>query len=230
MPLSRRSLLVAAFAVAAGCSSDRTAGSPSTVVTPLAAAPPEASIPAIRQATVRSLAMVGDSITFRSKPALTQVFAAQGIGDVAIDAAVSRRIAVGNGKREPLNGEKVLSNMIAFGIRPDVFVIALGTNDAGVADPGSFAQLIDTMLAMPPASTPVVWIDVYRPANLDQTKLFNEVLRQRAAARPYTTVASWFDLASDRGRKLLSSDNLHPNEAGQSAFAALVGNAVAAVS
>jgi lysophospholipase L1-like esterase len=29
---------------------------------------------------------------------------------------------------------------------------------------------------------------------------------------------------------LLSSDNLHPNEAGQSAFAALVGNAVAAVS
>jgi lysophospholipase L1-like esterase len=41
-------------------------------------------------------------------------------------------------------------------------------------------------------------------------------------------VASWFAVASDKSKKLLSSDDLHPNEAGEAAFAALVGTAVSA--
>jgi len=85
------------------------------------------------------------------------------------------------------------------------------------------------MLAMPPATTPVVWVDVYRPSNLPQTKVFNTTLRATAAKRPLTSVVSWYALASDKSKKLLASDNLHPNEAGESAFAALVGGAIAAL-
>ena len=75
------------------------------------------------------------------------------------------------------------------------------------------------MLAMTQDGTPVVWVDTYRPATMDQTKLFNAVLRERAAQRPNTSVASWFDVASADPKALISKDQVHPNEAGQAAFA-----------
>ena len=149
---------------------------------------------------------------------------------MVIDAEVSRRIEVGNGKGDaPLNGEKALSNLLAKGTSPDVWVFALGTNDVGNVDHDAYSALIETMLAMPPATTPVVWVDVYRPSNLAQTKVFNTALRTTAAKRPLTSVVSWYDIASDKSKKLLSSDNLHPNEAGEAAFATLVGGAIAAL-
>ena len=233
MPFSRRSLLVAALGVAAGCAGERggsAAGRPPPdpqVTRPGASTPANGS--AIPPATVSSLAMVGDSITARSKASLTKVFAAQGIAEVRIDAEVSRRIEVGNGRNEPLNGEKALSNMLAFGVDPDAWVIALGTNDVGVTDADHYAVLIDTMLGMLPATTPAVWVDVYRPAVLVETKSFNAVLRARVGRRPNTAVASWFDVVAGNSKRLLTGDRIHPNEAGQTAFAALVGGAVAKV-
>jgi lysophospholipase L1-like esterase len=140
---------------------------------------------------------------------------------------VSRRIQVGNGKSEPLNGEQVLTNLLRKGVEPDVWVFALGTNDVNNVRADAYATLIDSMLAMPPASTPVVWVDVYRASALEQTKVFNTVLRETTAKRPGTTIASWYALASDKSKKLLASDDLHPNAAGELAFAALVGDAIA---
>ena len=75
----------------------------------------------------------------------------------------------------------------------------------------------------------MVWVDVYRPSALEQTKVFNAALRVTTAKRPGTTIASWYALASDKSKKLLSSDNLHPNAAGELAFAALVGDSIAAL-
>ena len=171
--------------------------------------------------------MVGDSITVRSKPALTTAFNAQGITSVVIDAEVSRRIEIGNGKQEPLNGEQVMTNLLKVGVDPDVWVVALGTNDVGSYDQAGYAALIDAMLAKLPPSKPLVWIDVFRPSDMSDTVLFNQVLRDRAARRPHTLVASWFDVASKSPKKLLTSDNLHPSDAGTLAFADVVGSAVA---
>jgi lysophospholipase L1-like esterase len=229
--LSRRTFLLAALAVAAGCSktTSTTPGDPQIGgSTPELVLPAEVTTPTSAPGPVRSVGMIGDSITFRSKPALTSVFSAKGIADVTIDAEVSRRIQVGNGKSEPLNGEQVLTNLLKVGLKPDVWVFALGTNDVNNVDADAYPALIAAMLAMPPADTPVVWVDVYRPAALAQTKIFNTALRETTARRPNTTVASWYALASDKSKKLLASDDLHPNEAGEVAFAALVGAAVAA--
>jgi len=74
-----------------------------------------------------------------------------------------------------------------------------------------------------------VWVDTYRPKSMAQTKLFNDVLRERAANRPNTTVASWFDVASADPKELISKDQVHPTEAGQAAFAQLVGDSIAAL-
>ena len=235
--LPRRAFLVAALGVViTACSqTSRASGgsSPTRVDAPNVTVPgvslPGGTIPAA-PAKLLTLGMIGDSITKLSTPSLKAVFAAQGIPNVTIDAEVSRRIKVGNGKSEPLNGEQVLTNMNKIGLDPDVWVFALGTNDLTAYDAEGFASLISTMLGMTKPDTPVVWVDTYRPKTLQQTKVFNLVVRDQASKRPHTSVASWFDVASAAPDKLLSKDDVHPSDAGQQAFAAVVGAAVAGAS
>lgn len=179
------------------------------------------------EVTRTKFAMVGDSITKASSKVLTEALGNKGFTDITIEAEVSRRIAVGDGRAEPLSGIKTLSTMISDGVSPDVWGIAMGTNDAGkykTAD--EYAMLIDQMLSMPDAKVPIVWVDVYNPNQLPGTKMFNEVLRERAATRANTTVLSWFDLASDPKEKILRTDHIHPNEKGTVVFADLVSAAV----
>ncbi len=234
--MGRRAFLgVALGAVLAACSqtsrsSNGAGGAPaaggSTVAVP-GVAVPGGTIGGAR-AGLSTVGMIGDSITKLSTPALQAVFQAQGITPT-IDAEVSRRIKVGNGKGEPLNGEQVLTNLKKFGLAPDAWVFALGTNDLNSYDAAGYAELIDTMLGMTPEGVPVVWVDTYVPKTLERTNTFNEVLRQRVAARPNTTVASWFDVASADRKDLISKDQIHPTDAGQAAFAGVVGKAVAAL-
>ena len=180
------------------------------------------------EVTRTKFAMVGDSITKASSKILTEVLGNQGFTDINIEAEVSRRIAVGDGKAEPLSGVKTLFTMISDGIQPDVWGIAMGTNDVGkYKTTDEYAALIDQMLAMPDAKVPILWVDVYNPNQLAGTKMFNEVLRERASARANTTVLSWFDLASDPKEKILRTDHIHPNEKGTVVFADLVSAALA---
>ena len=180
------------------------------------------------EVTRTKFAMVGDSITKASSKILTEVLGNQGFTDINIEAEVSRRIAVGDGKAEPLSGVKTLFTMISDGIQPDVWGIAMGTNDVGkYKTTDEYAALIDQMLAMPDAKVPILWVDVYNPNQLAGTKMFNEVLRERASARANTTVLSWFDLASDPKEKILRTDHIHPNEKGTLVFADLVSAALA---
>ena len=74
--------------------------------------------------------MVGDSITKASAKPLTRC-SSTGFIDISIEAEVSRRIAVGDGKHEPLSGVKTMFNMIVDGVEPDVWAVAMGTNDVG---------------------------------------------------------------------------------------------------
>ncbi len=228
---SRRTLLLAAVVAAAGCT--ETVRSPPAArsqpagvggVGVLPATPRVSTVPA----RVRSVAMIGDSITKLSEKALQSVFTAQGIADAKIDAQVSRRIKVGNGKSEPLNGERVLDDLLAAGTDPDVWVVALGTNDVSSYDAAELGGLIDEMLGRLPDGVPTVWIDVYLPDRRDDTERFNTVLRDRIVDRAKTSIGSWSAVASADPKALISGDRIHPSDAGEVAFAALVGNAVAA--
>jgi lysophospholipase L1-like esterase len=180
------------------------------------------------EVTRTKFAMVGDSITKASSKVLTQVLGNQGFTDIDIEAEVNRRIAVGDGKAEPLSGIKTLFTMISDGVDPDVWGFAMGTNDVGkYKNADDYASLIDQMLSMPDAKVPIIWVDVYNPNQLAGTKLFNSVLRERAAARANTTVLSWFDLASNPKEQILRTDHIHPNEKGTLVFADLVSAALA---
>jgi lysophospholipase L1-like esterase len=238
MPISRRTLLRAgasggllAALVACGDSGVRAAGSNRNAAA--AAGSPTASrdsLPAGSAVPVKptKFAMVGDSITKASSPALTNVLTTQGFTEIAIEAQVSRRIGTGDGKGAPLSGVKTLYSMIAKGAKPDVWAIAMGTNDVGkYPDAAAYGALIDQMMTMPSAKVPMLWVDVYNPNELQGTKVFNLVLRDRARARGNTKVLSWFDLASDPKSKILRQDHIHPNDTGTLVFAELVAKALA---
>jgi hypothetical protein len=233
MRISRRALLRAGastglLAAIAACTekaqsaaSDQAPGTPSSPakIGPLPAASPEVDR--------TKFAMVGDSITKASSKPLTAVLETRGYTEIHIEAEVSRRIDVGDGKREPLSGVKTMAAMIADGVAPDVWAVAMGTNDVGkYPDADAYGALIDEMMALPDPETPVVWVDVYNPVQLAATRMFNLVLRDRAHARGNATVLSWFDLASTSKGKILRTDHIHPNEAGTLVFADLVSAAV----
>jgi lysophospholipase L1-like esterase len=234
MRITRRDLLRAGastgiLAALAACGSNGVRSAASNKNAPTAQPLPTGigKLPAA-QVTRTKFAMVGDSITKASSKSLTTVLENQGFTDINIEAEVSRRIAVGDGKAEPLSGVKTLFTMMSDGVDPDVWAIAMGTNDVGkYKNADEYATLIDQMMSMPDAKKPMVWVDVYNPTQLAGTKLFNEVLRQRAVARGNTTVLSWFDLASDPKEKILRDDHIHPNDKGTLVFADLVSAALA---
>lgn len=175
-----------------------------------------------------SVGMVGDSITAGSLEELKFVLAAHGVEDATIDGVPSRRIELGNGKSEPLNGVGTLYGLLAAGLEPDAWVIALGTNDVGqYGDEADYARLVDTIVEMLPDDVPLVWVDVYRPAYLEDTETFNRIVRDRLEERGNAAVASWFDVASRPDQHVLQDDRIHPNENGRAAFAGLVSAALA---
>ena len=174
-----------------------------------------------------SLVMVGDSITAGSTTPLKAAFSAVGFTGVTIEAQPSRRIEVGGGPNEPRSGMQAITTLLADHAAPDVWVVALGTNDVGkYADEAAYAQLIDRLLALVPGGRPLLWVDVYRREYLAHCKLFNTALRDRLHARGNAASVSWFDLASQRNQKILKTDDIHPNAKGIQVFADLVATGV----
>jgi hypothetical protein len=177
---------------------------------------------------VTSVVMVGDSITAGSDAELRFAFAVAGISNVTIDAHPGRRIEVGRKDAPPIPGVIAMRSLIAAGVDPDLWIVALGTNDVGsLAGPPAAAQLIDSLLGLLPPEAPVAWIDVYRADSLEQTDMFNLVLRDRLASRRRGTVLSWFARVTAAGADLLTADKVHPNADGRRVFAEVASTAIA---
>ena len=232
--ISRRTLLAAALAstvastVAACGSKHDLTSSGSLAVTPqptlpTATLPPGAKVPA-------SLVMIGDSITVASRKTLEPILAAIGFSAVAINAEVNRRIEVGSGKNGPTPGIVVADFVLASGKRPAVWVIALGTNDAGLySTDAEYRDLIDKMLARVPPKAPLVWVDTYRRDQLKGAEQFNSVLRDAITHRGKAVMAEWSQQVIASTGKILRIDGVHPNAAGVLIFSDLVRNAVVTV-
>ena len=219
-PISRRSLLTAGFFFLAGCKTTRTyIGRNDATATTIALG---ADLP--QRAAIDSVAMVGDSITEASASSLRHALADVGIDNVVIDGQTSRRIAIGSGRNgETLSGVRAVKKLLGKGTDPSVWVIALGTNDVGNFDtPQDCADLIGDITDLLPPPMRLVWVNVYRPRELRQTKVFNQVLTAQLEVRGDAVVADWYTIASDPARELLRNDDIHPNDDGKVAFADLV--------
>lgn len=226
MPFTRRSLLGAgALAVLAACTKKDTSGLVPRQV------PVDGSIPTDtvvqRTSGPKSVVMIGDSITVGATPQLEAMFTYLAFTSIKIDAQVSRRIEVGNGRNEPLNGIAVANKLIQERTPDELWVVALGTNDIGKGmNDDSYRTLIDKMLAVVPSQRLLVWVNCIRwdrPADG-----FNSVLAERLGARGNSVVADWFTQVQQRPNELLA-DGIHPNKEGSTVFAYTVANAIAAL-
>jgi lysophospholipase L1-like esterase len=144
----------------------------------------------------------------------------------AIDAQVGRRITVGEGG-QPYPGTDIVE-FIANSDPPDVWVIALGTNDIGqYADAEAFGTQVQTLLDLLPDDAPLVWIDTWDGARLDQTRLVNDTLRALVGERDNAMVVDWFSHGDDEG--VITNDQVHPTPDGTLVFGQVVADGVEAL-
>lgn len=221
-PLGRRALLRAtaltAVVIASGaCSSERGELS----APPAGERNDETPVADGRDESISSVAMVGDSITVGATAELEVMFATAGLDVVALDAQEGRRITESSG--DVRSGVEA-ATAISAGAAPDLWVIALGTNDVPQYDATEYGSVISALLTDVPPEAPLVWVDVHVEGARDAAGEFNTVLNELLAARGAAAVAPWSAVASSDGTL---RDGVHPSEAGNEEFAAVVGDALA---
>ena len=229
--INRRTLLLGALATAvAACSSgsgqsasgaDAGQGIPDGASAANQAAsgnPPKTKVP-------KSIAMVGDSITALSQPTLEAVLAQVGFASITVNAEPSRRIEVGS--KKPMPGLDVVS-FIQASAPPEMWVIALGTNDAGLyANDEDYQGLIDDVLDVIPDKVPLVWVSTYRHDQLKGCERFNLLLRASLKKRGNATVGEWYQQVTKSNEAILTDDGVHPDRDGILVFADTVRGAIA---
>ncbi len=210
MQLQRRELLIAGLGAtlgvaAFGCSSSRSSESPISV-----------------SADGRTLMHVGDSISVMSDPALRAMYAELGFGDTLLNAEVGRRMDVAGGLVGTVPGFDILSFIGTGDAAPDIWVIALGTNDIGLyTDEASYQVVIDKLLAAVSPQALVVWVNTFVADKREQAELFNLTVRKALSARGDAVVADWYQRCSPNSAKLLT-DGVHPNLVGVNEFVDVV--------
>jgi lysophospholipase L1-like esterase len=235
--IDRRTLLLGGLAtVAAACTSNKNDAAnraADEAATPIRVAPGETvSIGQIeakptvpKEKVPKSVVMVGDSITALSKTTLETVLTNIGFESVVVNAEPSRRIEVGG--KKPMPGLDVVK-YIAASSPPEMWIIALGTNDAGLyATDEDYQGLIDDMLAAIPKDLPLVWMSVYRHDKLEGCSHFNILVRQALQKRGHATMGEWNQQCTNSEESILTNDGVHPNSNGILVFADTVRAAVA---
>lgn len=172
------------------------------------------------------VAVVGDSLTVSATDEITRALEAIGVATIVVDAQESRRMASGSsGLRSGVAAiEDVLDEH-----EPDLWVVALGTNDvaSGTLPDGFVQDLRDTIAAVP-ATSPLVWVDVWIRDRQEEVAEANGIVRRELARRPARTdVVDWFSWGIVDG--VITGDGIHLTETGQSRFAAAITDAVIAL-
>jgi lysophospholipase L1-like esterase len=180
---------------------------PTTVVATTVAEP--AAMP-------ESVAVIGDSIALSAQEILTASLESLGIDVVAFDALESRRMVSG-GAGLP-SGASAIDDVLDTGVSPELWIIALGTNDVGARNrPESTAADIATIVDLLPADAHVLWVDTWVRDLDDEAVTLNGLLRLVLAARPNTVVVDWHARGAVDG--LIIDDGVHLSPTGKVEFA-----------
>lgn len=169
-----------------------------------------------RPATV---AVIGDSIALSAEPLVTGALEAFRLDVVAYDAVQSRRMV--NGSNAVPSGRNAIREVLAAGEDPDLWVVALGTNDVGAFTGREAWQIaVDELMAEIPDDADVVWVDTW-VGYLDEHAVdFNDALRDEVRWRDDVWVLDWHGRAVDEG--VIAEDGVHLTESGRLEFARLI--------
>jgi hypothetical protein len=168
--------------------------------------------------------VIGDSIAKSAQDIVSDSIELQGIELLEFDAMESRRMAMWGGADLP-SGAAAIDDVIDAGDEPELWIVALGTNDVGAGtDPQTVRDDIDEILDLIPDDAHLIWIDAW-VRDLDQrARAFNLLLRATLADRPDTLVLDWHELAETDG--LVQDDGVHLTERGRLEYARMIGRAL----
>ena len=151
--------------------------------------------------------MVGDSLTQGTMRYQTDACSAVGWAETTIDAHVSRGVRT-KVKSDPHTGLTAVDFVRETSGEPDVWVVALGTNDAGIISKDKQADLIRQMMDHIGSGHSVMWVNVYLPGTRTRQAAWNSALTEVAAERAAEmSVFDWASLAQNQ--RWMANDLIH---------------------
>lgn len=173
-----------------------------------------------------TVAVVGDSLTVAATDEISHALARLGIRSVIVDGRESRRMATSDAGLP--SGVAAIEAILAAH-RPDLWVVALGTNDVGAAAGAErfVADLRETIAAIP-GTDPIVWVDVWIRDRLADVVEANGFLREEIGRRAApSVVVDWFSDGQVDG--VITGDGVHLTDTGEDRFASAIADAVLAL-
>lgn len=169
-----------------------------------------------RGPTPETVAVVGDSLTLSAIEELDAWLTDLGLDVLVIDGVENRRMT--HRTRAVSSGADAISAILADE-SPDLWVIALGTNDVGGGTPALRGD-VRTILDLIPDRVPVVWVDLWIRDLPDEIVDDNQAIRSIVETRPRSIVVDWHTFGDDDG--LIAGDGVHLTPSGQRMFAASI--------
>lgn len=170
--------------------------------------PPDSTQPTVDSSQVT---IIGDSIVLASEPDLYDV-----MPDAQVDAAEGRTI---------VHVIPLIKSMAANGELSKTVVLSVTANSTFI--PGQLEQVLETL----PDGTKLVLVTGYGPSSLSWIESSNTVIRDFAEKNSSRVVlADWNTVIREELKKnprLMTSDGVHPDVAGQEIYARLLARAVA---
>ena len=170
------------------------------------------------------VSVVGDSLTEGTMPYQAETLSYLGWGPAAIDAYKSRGIRT-KMKGDPHTGLSAVDAIRLISGDSTLWVVALGTNDAGIYPADQHPALIREMLDQIGAGHYVLWVNVYLPGKLARQRSWNSALTTVAQERPdQLFVLDWATLAEENP-KWLAKDKIHCSGSGYKNRASVIAQA-----
>jgi lysophospholipase L1-like esterase len=209
---SRRQVLRAGFCAAVG------AFAAAELLNPTVASASTRRVEATR------VSVVGDSLTEGTMPYQAETLSYLGWGPSAIDAYKSRGIAT-KMKGDPHTGLSAVDAIRSTSGDSDLWVVALGTNDAGFYKQDSQVELIREMVDRIGEGHYVLWVNVYLPTTEKRQRMWNDSLTMVAAELPNQMfILDWATLAEENP-KWLAGDKIHCSGVGYKNRASVIAQA-----
>jgi lysophospholipase L1-like esterase len=154
------------------------------------------------------VSMVGDSLTTGVLPYQADAFSDVGWARSAIDAYRTRGVRT-KAKADPRTGLTAVDAIRSTAGDSDVWIVALGTNDAGIQAVHEYPTLIGQMMDRIGPGHRVVWVNIYLPATPPRQRAWNTALTRVADERADEMIVyDWATLASQNAQ-WLSLDQVH---------------------
>ena len=163
-----------------------------------------------------TVAVVGDSLTLSAQDEITAALDQAGLRVIVVDGVESRRMTRGSTDVPPASDSV---EQILEWADPDIWVLALGTNDVGAqsGDDSFRAEMVD-LLGLLPVDAPVIWVDLWiRDREADVVAANRSIRAVLGDRQGVAAVVDWHTEAAAPG--MIAGDGVHLTPSGQLRFA-----------